>query len=388
MIPYGRQSIGPAEIAAVSAILQSDFLTQGPVIDQFEAALCKISGASYAVVCSSGTAALHLSALALKAQLKKESLRSITSPITFVASANCIEYVGGSNDFVDISLDTLGLDLQLLEQRCRKGNIPDCVVYVDFAGIAGDLNKLKKLSNDFGFKVIEDAAHALGTTYNVDAKSYAVGCGEHSDITILSFHPVKTITTAEGGALLTNDKELADYARKMRSHGIEREPAKLSKFDGPWYHEMHALGFHYRLTDMQSALGLCQLNSLPKFRERRQAIVKQYNQAFSAHAQLITPPWPENQSPCYHLYTLQFREGADRRRTAYDYLKEHGVGTQVHYIPVYQQPYYANKYGFKSGKCPNAELYYSRTLSLPLYADLSDSQVQQVISNVIDSLNL
>ena len=386
MIPYGRQSIGRAEIAAVSAILESDYLTQGPLIDQFEAALCQATGSPYAVVCSSGTAALHLAALAIKTQSGKTSLSSITSPITFVASANCIEYIGGTNNFLDISLESLGLDLDLLEQRCKSGNSPECVVYVDFAGVCGDLARLKALSESYSFKVIEDAAHALGSTYTVAGKSHTVGCGSHSDITILSFHPVKTITTAEGGALLSANKELADIARKMRSHGIEREPAKLTRHDGPWYHEMNALGYHYRLTDIQCALGLSQLNSLAKFRERRQAIVKMYNQAFGGIEQLIIPPWPKDQSPCYHLYPLQFREGSNRRRFAYDFLKEHGIGTQVHYIPVYQQPYYSQKYGFKIGKCPNAELYYSRCLSLPLYPDLSEAQVQHVISSVLASL--
>ena len=303
-----------------------------------------------------------------------------------MASANCVEYTGGTNDFLDISLDSLGLDLDLLEQRCVSGNSPDCVVYVDFAGICADMARLKALSDRFDFRLVEDAAHSLGSTYSVDGKSYAAGCGLHSDITILSFHPVKTITTAEGGALLTRNKALADIARGMRSHGIERDPSKLRHHDGPWYHEMHSLGFHYRLTDVQCALGLSQLKSLPKFRERRQEIVRMYNQAFGGCEQLITPPWPQDQSPCYHLYPLQFREGSKRRRSAYDYLKAHDIGTQVHYIPVYQQPYYADKYGFKPGKCPNAELYYSRTLSLPLYADLSDAQVAQVIASVLATL--
>ena len=298
MIPYGRHTIFDADIAAVSDTLRSNFLTTGPKVEEFEAALCAITGASYAVVCASGTAALHLCTLALDIQPGRKGL---TSPITFLASANCLEYCGGESGFVDIDPVTRCLSPRALAVYCEQNGPPDVVIPVDFAGVVSDLEALAQLQSRYGFSIIQDAAHSFGSTYEIQGKQHQVGCGLHSTLTILSFHPVKSITTAEGGAILTNDLLLAQRLRLFRSHGMTKDPATLSRNDGPWYYEMHTPGFHYRLNDVQCALGLAQLKHLREFKTRRREIVDQYSRAFAGSPHIETPHVPEGQDPCFHL---------------------------------------------------------------------------------------
>jgi len=380
MIPYGRQSIDSRDISAVDAVLRSDWLTCGPKVEEFEAALRSVTGARFAVACSNGTAALHLACLALDIV---ENDPGVTSPITFLASANCIEFRGGKTDFVDIDPARLCLSPQRLEEYCDNVAVPRVVVPVDFAGIPADLPAIWKSAKSHGFAVIEDAAHALGSAYTHEGATHRCGSCAHSDLAILSFHPVKTITTGEGGAITTNSEELARRLRLFRSHGMTKDPAILTRNDGPWYYEMHELGYNYRITDIQCALGVSQLARLPEFKKRRQEIVRRYNAAFRNDARFILPPWPDGVDPCQHLYPLQFAAGSAARAHAYEALKAAGIGTQVHYVPVYLQPYYSRKYGYKAGKCPAAEKYYSGCLSLPLFPGMKDEDVEKVIAAVL-----
>jgi perosamine synthetase len=383
-IPYGRQDITTADSKAVHDVLQSSNLTCGPQIAAFEEKLCEVTGAHHAVACSNGTAALHLACMAL--DIGPRSL-AVTSPITFLASANCIEFCGGSVDFVDIERETLSLSPAALRRYCREVRVPDVVVAVDYAGVTADLPAVHALGREYGFKVIEDAAHSLGSAYSCKGRSYqAAGCA-HADLAILSFHPVKTITTGEGGAVLTHNDGYAEKLRALRSHGMVRDPAKMSRFDGPWYYEMQSLGFNYRLTDLQCALGRSQLARLQEYKQRRQAIVHRYNAAFAElKGEIELPPRPEGSSPCYHIYPVQFTRGEQVRAAVYAELLKQGIQTQVHYIPVYWQPYYSNKYGFPRGKCPEAERYYAGTLSLPLFPAMTDEEVDRVISSVHQAL--
>ena len=383
MIPYGRQSIDESDKRAVLGVLDSDFLTCGPSVDAFEKKLCVVTGARYAVACANGTAALHLACMALG--IKKGDL-GITSPITFLASANCVEFCGGAIDFVDIDAETLCISVSGLERYCKSGKRPKVVIPVDFAGVPADLPVIWDLARTFGFKVIEDAAHALGSTYTHNGQTFHCGSCAHSDLATFSFHPVKTITTGEGGAIMTNNETLAERLRLLRNHGMTKDPHVLTRNDGPWYYEMHELGYNYRITDIQCALGSSQLEKLPAFKKRRQEIVREYNDAFRSHSQLIIPPWPEGTSPCFHLYPLQFRGGAEIRKKAYDALTAVGIFPQIHYIPVYLQPYYKNKYGFKEGMCLNSEKYYNSCLSLPMYPGLSDSDVECIITEILNNI--
>jgi UDP-4-amino-4,6-dideoxy-N-acetyl-beta-L-altrosamine transaminase len=379
MIPYGKQNINDEDIDAVAQALGGNYLTCGPAITAFEQKLCEITGARHAVACANGTAALHLACMAL--DLGSRDL-GITSPITFLASANCFEFCGARSDFVDIDPKTLCLSPGALEEYCARKEAPRAVVAVDFAGVCADLPALRALSKRHGFALIEDAAHSLGSTYAHEGKQYhAAGCA-HVDLAILSFHPVKTVTTGEGGAVLTNDDATATKLRRFRAHGMVREASEMSRCDGPWYYEMQMLGYNYRITDLQCALGLSQLKRLESFKARRQSIVRKYQAAFGGDKKLLLPPWPEGSSPCFHLFPLQFAEGAARRAAVYDALAKQEIQTQVHYIPVHWQPYYAKKYGFEKGKCPAAEKYYDGCLSLPLFPAMSDSDVERVIAAV------
>lgn len=380
-IPYGHQSIDSNDINEIVKVLKSEWMTSGPTVELFEKKLCELTGANYAVACSNGTAALHLSCLAL--DIKNGEL-GITSPLTFLASANCVEFCGGNVDFIDIGETELSLSPAILEKYCEEVAIPKFVIPVDFAGIPADLPAIWALAKKFGFYVIEDAAHAIGSTFKFEKETYSCGSCSFSDLAIFSFHPVKTVTTGEGGAILTNNKKLAERLRLLRNHGITKDESVLTR-NGPWYYEVHDLGFNYRLTDLQCALGLSQLHKLNKFKVRRTEIVAKYNDAFSDNSELITPMWSETKSPCFHLYTLQFRGGASVRLRIYNKLKEKKIYTQVHYIPVYWQPYYKMKYKYPVGKCPNAEKYYERCLSIPLYPAMTDEIVDYVIDAVNDS---
>jgi perosamine synthetase len=382
MIPYGRQHIDESDTAAVTRALESDFLTTGPAVTAFEKRLCEITGARHAIACANGTAALHLACMAL--DLRPGDL-GVTSPLTFLASANCVEFCGGTVDFVDIGDGRLGLCPGCLEEYCRTRK-PRVVIPVDYAGIPAHLPRIAALAKQHRFAVIEDAAHSLGSSYTVDGVEYQCGGCAHSDMATLSFHPVKTITTGEGGAVTTNDDALAARLRLLRSHGMTKDSAILTRNDGPWYYEMHELGYNYRITDIQCSLGLSQLDKLELFRDRRRHIVRMYNDAFAHSEQLQTPPWPEHTNPCYHLYPLRFTEGPERRRRMYDLLMNNGIGTQVHYIPVHWQPYYRGKYGFSEGAFPVAETFYNQVLSLPLYPGMTDEDVERVTAGVREGI--
>lgn len=383
LIPYGHQSISEEDIAAVATVLRSPFITAGPMAAEFESALCDLAGAKHAIVCSNGTTALHLACLGLG--ITSDDL-GITSPITFLASANCLEFCGGRADFVDIDAENLCLSPDRLEAYCRNVAVPRVVIPVDFAGIPADLPAIHALSKKYGFRTIEDAAHAIGSTYEWHGRQINCGACVHSDLAIFSFHPVKTITCGEGGAVLTNDDRVAEQMRLLRSHGIQKQVDLLTENNEPWYYEMTALSNNYRITDFQCALGNSQLKRLQSFRARRREIVDRYNNAFSAFDNLILPPDPKGTAPCYHLYPLQFHDGFQKRREVFQKLSEARVCCQIHYIPVYWQPYYKARYGYSMGKCPNAEEYYARCLSLPLYPALSDDEVEYVIESLSDCL--
>ena len=294
IIPYSRQSINQDDIDAVTEVLRSDWLTQGPKVKEFEEALESRCGAKHCVVVANGTVALHLACLALGV---KEGDVGITSPVSFLASANCIAYCGGTPEFADIDGSRLCLSAEQVEEYCKRNYPPKVVIPVDFAGVPADLPRFRALSDKYGIRVIEDAAHALGSRYTFEGKEYACGSCTHTDLAILSFHPVKTITTGEGGAILTNDEKLALRLRRLASHGIERDPSRLvtrrwslSTGFPPWYHEMQDLGFNARITDIQCALGISQLKRLDEFKSKRQAIAKKYNDAFD---ELFKPESPE-----------------------------------------------------------------------------------------------
>lgn len=383
MIPYGKQSLSAEDIDAVRAALLSPHLTVGPRIRQFEEALENLTGAKHAIVCANGTAALHLACLA--AGISEGDL-VVTSPITFVASGNCAEFCGGWVDFVDIDPTTLCLSPTLLRRYCETVAVPKLVIPVDFAGVPAALPEIHALSQQYGFRIIEDAAHSIGSTYTHNGVEYQCGSCAHSDMAIFSFHPVKTVTTGEGGAVLTNDDGLAQRLRSLRAHGVERAPERLTRWDGPWYYEMQSLGFNYRITDFQCALGLSQLTQLDEFKEKRAAIVDQYRAAFSRDERLIVPATPTDSSPCYHLFPLQYREGPARRLDMYTHLLCCGIQTQVHYIPAYWHPYYQKKYGYREGYCAAAENYYSGCLSLPLYPSMTRPELDHVIASVHEGM--
>ncbi|MCP3944154.1 MAG: UDP-4-amino-4,6-dideoxy-N-acetyl-beta-L-altrosamine transaminase [Desulfobacteraceae bacterium] len=398
-IPYARQWVTQDDIHGVCKILESNFLTTGPLIDRFENRLCELTQAKHAIVCTNGTAALHLACMALG---MSDNDLGVTSANSFLASANCIEFCGARTDFIDIDADSLCMSPENLETYCREKQIPRVVIPVDFAGIAADLPRFKALSQKFGFSIIEDAAHAIGSTYTFKGKTFKCGSCTHSDMAIFSFHPAKTITTGEGGAVLTNDDDLADKLRTLRTHGMirnqnqdqapdqdqhqDRNQDQDNIWDDPWYYEMKTLGYNYRITDFQCALGLSQLDRLSQFKTRRNQIVSLYNQAFQDNNQLIIPPEKMTNEACPHLYPIQLTKGKDARRAMYHALKHHNIHCQIHYIPIYWQPYYANKYGYAKGKCPRAENYYQRTLSLPLYPAMTDAKVQKVIKAVLANL--
>jgi len=383
ILPYGRQFVDEQDIKGVTDAVQAPFLTTGPSVAAFEAQLCRLTGAEYAVACANGTAALHLACMALGVG---QNDLGLTSPISFLASANCIEYCGGQADFVDIDPSSLCLSPEKLDVYCREKQVPDLVIPVDFAGTPADLPSIHKLSERYGFKVIEDAAHSLGSEYTCNGNTYACGACIHTDMAIFSFHPVKTVTTGEGGAVMTNDKTLADRLRRLRSHGMETSTARADK-EGQWYYEMTSLGYNYRITDLQCALGLTQLEKLSGFKSRRQQIVSAYNDAFENDGGVILPPKVLAEWACPHLYPVRFKGGVKIRKKIYDTLRAMDIFCQVHYIPIYWQPYYAEKYHYGKGMCPEAEDYYSQCLSLPLFPAMSDGDVQRVIEAVTQTMS-
>lgn len=385
MIPYGRQHIDQADIDAVTAVLTSDFLTQGPVVPAFEQAVAKVVSANYAVAMNSATSALHVACLALGLG---EGDALWTTPNTFVASSNCALYCGASVDFVDIDANSLNISIDVLANKLveaeKTGKLPKIVVAVDFAGRPCDWPALRRLADQYGFFLVDDASHAIGADYG----GQLLGGAEWADITIFSFHPVKIITTAEGGMALTNSETLANKLRLLRSHGITRDPAWLERPDtGLWYYEQQALGYNYRMTDIQAALGLSQLTHLTEWIARRRQLAHQY-QTQLAELPLILPNFDMLAHSAWHLYVVQLdtEKTSLSRRTVFDALRAANIGVNVHYIPVYWQPYY-RQFGFEKGLCPNAENYYQRAISIPMYAGLSDEDQSKVVNRLATILS-
>lgn len=382
MIPYARQSIDDSDVSAVMEVLRSDFLTQGPVVPRFEQRVADYCGAKYAVAVANATSALHIAVKALG--LGPRGLLW-TSPISFVASANCALYCGASVDFVDIDPRTYTIDIdelhRKLESARRLGKVPDIIVSVDFAGQPCENEKLAALRDEYGFRIVEDASHAIGACYNDEP----IGNGRHADITVFSFHPVKIITTGEGGMAVTNDAALADRLVLLRSHGVTREPRLMTQAREPWEYEQVELGFNYRLTELQAALGLSQMARIDEFVRRRREIAARYDAALRSTG-LILPYQRDDARSAFHLYVIQVPDTAAlNRRELYEYLRARDVAANVHYMPIYLQPYY-RALGFDAGYCPNAEAYYARALSLPLYADLGDAEQERVVATLSEAL--
>jgi UDP-4-amino-4,6-dideoxy-N-acetyl-beta-L-altrosamine transaminase len=380
MIPYGRQEILPEDIDAVVEVLRSDFLTQGPMVPAFEKSLCEYSGARHAVAVNSATSALHIACLALGLGPGDQLW---TSPITFVASANCALYCGATVDFVDIDPATCNLCPRALEEKLlvaeAAGCLPKIVVPVHFAGQPCDMKAISALSQRFGFFVIEDASHAIGARYLGEP----VGNCHYSDITIFSFHPVKIITTGEGGAALTNRQELADRMALLRSHGITRDEKQMDQQpDGPWYYQQVALGFNYRMTDIQAALGVSQMKRLDACVTRRHEIFRRYGEPLSRLP--LQLPWLSPDSyAALHLYVVCLQD-AKSRQGVFAGLRQRGIGVNVHYIPVHTQPWYRSM-GFRAGDFPQAERYYESAISLPIYPQLKTEQ-QDFVVNALQEL--
>lgn len=384
-IPYGRQQVTEEDIAAVVATLRSDYLTQGPMVPRFEAAVAAYCGARHALAVNSATSALHLACLALDLGPGDWLW---TSPITFVASANCGLYCGARVDFVDIDPRTCNLCPQALEAKLlqaeKEGRLPKIIVPVHLCGQPCDMQAIHALSQRFGFRIIEDASHAIGARY----RSEAVGNCRYSDITVFSFHPVKIITTAEGGMALTNDAKLADKMALLRSHGITREPAQMTHApDGPWYYQQVELGFNYRMTELQAALGLSQLTRLDDYVARRHALARHYD-AQLADLPLITPWQHPDGHSAMHLYVIRLRLDQVRQshRQVFEALRAQGIGVNLHYIPVHTQPYY-QRMGFASGDFPQAERYYAEAISLPMYPGLTEQQQGRVLAAIQTALS-
>lgn len=384
MIPYGRQNINQADIDAVVAVLQSDFLTQGPKVPSFEAALAEYCGTKHALAVNSATSALHIACLSLG--LGPGNFLW-TSPISFVASANCALYCGAEIDFVDIDPQTLNLSPSTLAEKLEKAKqdnkLPKIVVAVHLCGEPCNMAEIYALSKKYGFAIIEDASHAIGARY----QSQMVGSCQYSDITVFSFHPVKIITTAEGGMALTNRDDLAEKMALLRSHGITRESHLMTKqTEGEWYYQQLDLGFNYRMTELQAALGISQLQRLEEFIVRRHLLAERYDNLLSDLPIRCQIRNTKNRS-ALHLYPIRISPESGKTRTqVFDSLRKNGVGVNVHYIPIHIQPYYQKNFHFKIGSFPQAEQYYAEAISLPLYADLSKSDQDKVIATLRNSL--
>ncbi len=378
-ISYGRQYITDEDINSVIEALKSDYLTQGPKIREFEEKFAAYCGAKYNVLVSNGTAGLHLCALAIDI---KPGDKVITTPITFVASANGFRYCGAEIVFCDIDPKTYLLDLNKLEQMLESApaGTYKAVVPVDFTGYPVDGERLRKLADKYGFYIIEDACHAPGGSFtDSNGVKHMVGDCAFADMTVFSYHPVKHIATGEGGSVTTNNKELYDKLSLYRTHGITKDPELLTQNDGGWYYEMQELGYNYRITDFQAALGICQLSRLDWSIKRRQEIAARYNEAFAICPAIKRPEVAANVSHAYHLYIIQ----VDNRKELYDYLRENKIFAQVLYIPAHTMPYY-KKLGWKKGDMPEAENYYAHCLALPMYPTLTEEEQEWVIEKVLE----
>jgi UDP-4-amino-4,6-dideoxy-N-acetyl-beta-L-altrosamine transaminase len=382
-IPYGRQAINSADVQAVIDALTSDWLTQGPTVEKFEEAVAEYCGVKYAVAVNSATSALHIACLA--AGLCKDDILW-TSPNTFVASANCGLYCGSSVDFVDIDPNTYNMSAAKLAEKLGqsdKNALPKVVIPVHFSGQSCEMDKISELAREFGFTIIEDASHAIGASY----KGEKVGGCRYSDMTVFSFHPVKIVTTAEGGMIVTNRKDLYEKLTLLRSHGITRVPEKMTEpSHGPWYYQQIDLGLNYRITDIQAALGVSQMQRIDEFVNRRHQIVQRYNEKLQGLPVVL--PWqnPDTYS-AYHLFVIRLKLDQIQKthRQVFEALRVAGIGVNLHYIPVHTQPYY-QQLGFQWGDFPTAEQYYREAISLPIFFDLSERDQEYVITTLREVL--
>lgn len=378
-IPYGRQNITNEDVATVIETLKSDYLTQGPKIKEFEEKFAKYVGAKYAVAVNNATSGLHLATTALGV---KPGDRVIVTPMTFAASANCVRYCGGDVTFCDIDPDTYLMDINKLKEILvsnPKGTFKGVIV-VDFAGYPHNLEDFRNLCDEYGLWLIEDACHAPGAWFT-DSKGNIQKCGNgnYADISVFSFHPVKHIATGEGGMVTTNSPELYEKLCHFRTHGITKDPSKLHKNDGGWYYEMQDLGFNYRLTDFQAALGVSQLSRADKGLERRQEIASKYDNAFADIKNIKTPFRSSDIFHAFHLYIIQVPD----RKGLYDFLHQNGIYAQIHYVPLHLMPYY-RQLGNKEGDLPVVEDYYKHCISLPMYPTLTDEEQDYVIQKVTE----
>lgn len=379
MIPYGRQNISQQDIAEVIDVLQSDYLTQGPKVPEFEEKVSNYAQAKYAIAVNSATSALHIACLAL--DVKNNDI-VWTSPISFVASANCALYCGALIDFIDIDTTTGNICVNALAKKLAKAAVNNClpkvIIVVHLAGQSCDMHEINALTKPYGIKLIEDASHAIGARYN----DLPVGNCHYSDICIFSFHPVKIITSAEGGMALTNSTQLMEKMRLYRSHGVTSDTDKMTEpSHGPWYYQQIALGFNYRMTDLQAALGISQLNRLDEFVNKRNTLAKNYDNAFkNTNLRCLTPS--NNKYSAYHLYIILLPDNnAEKHKATVINLREKDIYAHVHYIPIHLQPYY-QQLGFSLGDFPNAERYYKNAITLPLYPDLTEEEQQYIIATV------
>ena len=380
MIPYGKQDINQSDIDAVINVLESNFLTQGPQVPLFEKTVADYCNTEYGVAINSATSALHIACLALGL---KEGDWLWTSPNSFVASANCGLYCGAKVDFVDIDLETYNLSTEELEKKLiqakKENRLPKIVIPVHFAGQSCNMKKIHSLGQEYGFKIIEDASHAIGGKY----LDQPIGGCQYSDITIFSFHPVKIITTAEGGLATTNDKELSERMQLFRSHGVTRNPELMSKLsEGDWYYQQVDLGFNYRMTELQAALGVSQMKRLDEFVTKRHKLQERYDLLLEDLP--ITKPYQDKDSySALHLYPIQIDlDSNDKsREKIFDELRQGGIGVNVHYIPIHIQPYY-QRLGFQVGNFPNSESYYNRVISIPLFHAMTLEQQDEVVNNL------
>lgn len=367
-IPYGRQSIDEKDIEAVVNVLRSDFLTTGPAVAEFEKKVADYTGAKYAVAIANGTAALHAACFAAGIQ---EGDEVITTPITFAASSNCVLYCGGTPVFADIDPKTYNIDPEDIERKITERT--KAIIPVHFTGQPCEMDRIREIAKKYRLTVIEDGAHALGAEYRGQK------VGTLSDMTTFSFHPVKPVTTGEGGMIVTDNEEFYERLKLFRTHGITREEKLLQKDDGPWYYEQLELGYNYRITDIQCALGCSQLEKLPSFLARRTEIAKIYDEAFADCEMIQTPYQGEECKSGWHLYVIRVKNG--RRREVFEQLRNDGIGVNVHYIPVYHFPYY-RQHGYADVCCPNAEAYYKEAVSLPIFPALKLEEQQYVIERV------
>ena len=380
MIPYGRQEILDEDIEAVVAVLKSDFLTQGPAVPRFEAAIAAAAQVPHAVACNSATSALHIACAAL--DLGPGDLLW-TSPVTFVASANCGRYCGADVDFVDIDPATGNMSPERLAEKLERaeasGRLPKVIVPVHLAGLSCDMERIGALARRYGVRVIEDASHAIGGRYG----EAPVGACLHSDITVFSFHPVKIVTTAEGGAAVTRDARLAARMERLRSHGITRDAALMTHApDGPWYYQQLELGWNYRITDVQAALGESQMRRLDSYVERRNRLADRYDEALAA-LPIGLPGRQADTLSAWHLYVVRVPD--DRHLSIFEGLRRRGIGVNLHYIPVHLQPYYG-ALGFRAGDFPEAERYYREAISIPLYPAMTEAMQDEVIEALGEEL--